>query len=153
MRSKAVVVLLATCICAGCTGLEPAVIGAAASATKAGAVVFSKGRISAAAIVDYERVQDAIGRASVDLSLELVYEREDEVWSKYIMRDDLKKRITVRIRRRSATMTQVDIDVGRFGNEAIGRLFLLRLAAQMPNSGLDEIMGDTDSSVVTDPDD
>lgn len=137
MRSLATVCLLA--FLTGCTGLEPAVLGAAASATSAGAAVFSKGRISAAAIANYERVQRGVGSAATDLSLELIYEREGPIWSKYTLEDDLGKRLTIRVRRRTDTMTQVDIDVGRFGNEAIGRLFLLRLAVHVPNSGLQDL--------------
>ena len=140
MRAVATFMLLPAFL-TGCTGLEPAVIGAAASATSAGAVVFSQGRISAAAIADYDRVREGVLRSADDLSLSPVYEREGPIWSKYTLEDDLGKDITIRVRRRTSTMTQVDIDVGRFGNEAIGRLFLLRMTENVPQSGLRNLLG------------
>ena len=133
---------------AGCTGLEPAVIGAAAGATEAGVAVYSKGRISAAAIEDYDDVRLAVRQAAEDLSLEMYFEREDEVWSRYSMRDERRKSFTVYVRRRTATMTQLDIDVGRFGNEAIGRLLLLRIGVALPDGSLDNMYGSEGSPAI-----
>jgi hypothetical protein len=47
-------------------------------------------------------------------------------------------------------MTQLDIDVGRFGNAAIGRLLLMRVGAQIPQSGLDKLVGDSGTGIMTD---
>lgn len=150
MRASFTLILLPALL-TGCTGLEPAVIGAAASATSAGAVVYGKGRISAVAIADYDRVRQGVILSAEDLSLTSVYEREGPIWSKYTLRDDRGKQITIRVRHRTATMTQVDIDVGRFGNEAIGRLFLLRMSENVPESGFDDL-ADEESNFAVDPD-
>lgn len=146
------ILLFLTATLTACTGLEPAVIGAAASATSAGAVVFSRGRISAAAIADYDRVREGVLTSAEDLSLSLIFQREGPIWSKYTLEDDLGKRITIRTRRRSDTMTQLDIDVGRFGNEAIGRLFLLRMTVNVPQSGLQDLTESEAPPFAIDPD-
>jgi hypothetical protein len=134
----------------GCTGLEPAVIGAAVSGTQAGAAVYSKGRISAAAIAHYPDVQKAVRAAAAELSFDLTYERENEIWSRYTLKDDRNKAFSVYVRVRTETMTQLDIDVGRFGNAAIGRLLLMRVGAQIPQSGLDKLVGDSGTGIMTD---
>ncbi|MEM1446101.1 MAG: DUF3568 family protein [Planctomycetota bacterium] len=119
--------------CAG--GLEFAAIGAAASATQAGAAVVKGGKINAAVLVPADSVEWAVRKSIEDMGLDLRSVNERRAYrTEFILKDDRGAKIKVRIRERSETLTRIQIDVGWFGDAPTARLFAGRIEYHLRNN-------------------
>ena len=86
-------------------------------------------------IVRYEDVVEATLRAAKTLSLEEKSKsiNEDRTELSYI--DDKEQAINIRIERRTATTTLIQVDVGFFGSRGMSRLMLLQILDEIEEAG------------------
>lgn len=132
-------------VVAGCTGLEPAVIGAGASAAQSGATFFSRGKFRSFELVRFNDAVVAMREAAGKLSLTTI---ESEVRrgreagarepddagepgieeagerARMVFRDDRGQSLVVVIQKRTATVTMIQIDAGTFGEAGLASLLL-----------------------------
>jgi len=146
-RSILIALTLLSAAAGGCTGLEPAVLGASATAAQSGATFFSRGKFRSFELVRFDDAVTAIRAAAEKLSLA---KREDEVTpargsaapqpenvegddsapnipgvrARLVFRDDRGQSLVVVIERRSATVTMIQIDAGTFGEAGLASLLL-----------------------------
>lgn len=130
-----------------CTGLEPAVIGASATAAQSGATFFSRGKFRSFELVRFDDAVIAIRIAAEKLSLakledEVQLQRRDAsvpaepieddaaapnipgVRARMVVQDDRRQSLVIVIERRSATVTMIQIDAGTFGEAGLASLLL-----------------------------
>lgn len=129
-----------------CTGLEPAVIGASATAAQSGATFFSRGKFRSFELVRFDDAVVAVRVAAEKLSLakledEVQLQRaasvpaepiEDDaaapnipgVRARMVVQDDRGQSLVIVIERRSATVTMIQIDAGTFGEAGLASLLL-----------------------------
>jgi len=146
-RSILIALGLLAAAAGGCTGLEPAVIGASATAAQSGATFFSRGKFRSFELVRFDDAVVAIRAAAEKLSLA---KREDEVTpargsaasqsrqadgddsapnipgvrARIVVRDDRGQSLVIVIERRTATVTVIQIDAGTFGEAGLASLLL-----------------------------
>jgi len=123
------VVLLAS---TGC-GVELAVMGAAASAASsaasAGSAVYARGKLEAAWLGHFDLVVGAAEEACGDMGFYMVSSQGDlgkGVW-KMVAVDDQGDKISVRVTRQTAKLTEFQINVGLWGKQSTARLYLKRM--------------------------
>ena len=113
----------------GC-GVELAVIGAAASAASQGAAVYSRGKLTASWMGPFDLVVAAAEIALGDLGyviLESSGTASEGAWTVVGIDEDGDK-VTVTVDRKTQQLTEFNIDVTWFGQEATARLILKRMA-------------------------
>ena len=117
-----------------CTGLEPAVIGAAATGAQTAVGVFQRGKLDAADARPLPEVVQATDRALRELELRVVRREHDEQGLEVEARDEQNAWVVVKLQRRTGVLTRIRIDVGWFGSEPTARLVLSRIiGARGPN--------------------
>lgn len=123
----------------GCAAVPVATLtaaaGAAASATEVTSAVFRLGKLRAAEMATVPRVRAAVEAAAADLSLEISEIREsDGRRIVYVLCDSENQTIVISIRRRTETMSRLQIDVGLFGAQEIARLIYERIKVHLRRS-------------------
>jgi len=114
---------------AGC-GVELAMLGAAASAASTGSAVYKQGKLNASWMASFGLVVAAGEAAFKDMGMTIEKSKGDTekgVWTIVAVNDDGDK-ITLTVDRKSARLTEFQIDMGWFGREATARLLLKRMA-------------------------
>jgi hypothetical protein len=120
--------------CAGlcaCTGLEPAAISAGASAAQSGATFFTQGKFSSVELVGFDDAVQAVRMAGEEMSLRLDEDEAELKRVRLVYEDEQGQSIVVVVERRSATVTQIQADVGTFGENGLASLFMRQMAAQL----------------------
>lgn len=134
MKFSKSVVVIATVMCFGlssCTGLEPAAISAGASAAQSGATFFTQGKFSSVELAGFEDAMKAVGKAAEEMSLLLDEEELEPKRARLVYEDEQGQSMVVVVERRSATVTQIQADVGTFGENGLASLFMRQMAAQL----------------------
>lgn len=121
-------IVLAPAFAVGCTGLEPAMIGAAASAGESGYAFWARGTLSIAVMTGDEPTVNAAVAACQDLSLEVttIMQTGTERWT-VICEDERERVFRIRIDERTETLSEVEIDIGLLGPRQVGELLGARL--------------------------
>ncbi|WP_221435370.1 DUF3568 family protein [Algisphaera agarilytica] len=113
----------------GC-GVELAVIGAAASAASQGAAVYKRGKLTGSWMGPFDLVVAAGEIAMGDLGFVITDSNgdvEEGKW-KIVAVDEDGEKVTIKIDRKTHRLTEFQIDVTWFGQEATARLILKRMA-------------------------
>lgn len=124
-RSFAEALLLAAPLTlAGCTGLEPAIIGAAISGAQTGVTLLSGAETWSFEIADFDEVVAAVKQTEQDLALRKLneIEEEDRYWVYY--RFARSARLIIEVRRQTDTITSIEADVGNKDQQGMASLFL-----------------------------
>jgi len=124
-RSFAEAILLALPLAfTGCTGLEPAVVGAAISGAQTGVTLLSGAEVWSFEIADFDEVVAAVKQTEVDLALRKLNEIEepDRYWVYYRFAESA--RLIVEVRRQTDTITSIEADVGSKDQHGMASLFL-----------------------------
>lgn len=145
-RKRACAVLLAasTVLIPGCAGVELAVIGAAASAASTGAVVFKRGKLVASWMGPFDLVVAAGEVALGDLGFVILESSGDASkghW-KIVGADEEGDKVTITVDRQTSRLTEFQIDVTWFGQEATARLILKRMAYAIDLGAMQDGSGD-----------
>lgn len=139
------------CLClllnftAGC-GVELAMLGAATSAASSGSAVYKRGKLNASWMASFDQVVAAGEGAFDDLGMTVTKSKGDEAkgdWAIIAVNED-KNKVKLKIDRKTATLTEFQLDVGMFGKEPTARLILKRMAVALQlgstEVGTDEAM-------------
>jgi hypothetical protein len=122
--------------CAGslgaCTGLEPALIGAAVGAADTSVTLINRGSVRFAKMVEFDEMIAAVELAISDLALTVVEQENGETEARYILADDRDSRMTLRLYRRTERLTYGRIFVGSFGTNIGAQLVIARIDANLP---------------------
>jgi hypothetical protein len=111
----------------GCTGIEPAVIGAAATAAQTGTSVLSMGKLNAVYIADRETVTDAVRKALQDAGLNITRDEFDPPYThRFTAEDDRGAAVLIRVEHRTDHLTRYRFDVGLLGSDATAKLLFQR---------------------------
>lgn len=113
----------------GC-GVELAVIGAAASAASQGAAVYKRGKLTGSWMGPFDLVVAAGEIAMGDLGFVITDSNgdvEEGKW-KIVAVDEDGEKVTITVDRKTHRLTEFQIDVTWFGQEATARLILKRMA-------------------------
>ncbi len=110
-----------------CTGVEPALIGAAVNGAQTGVSLFSGAEIWAYEIADFERVLDAVEETERELGLRQLNEvrEDDRYWVYYRFAKHAK--LVVEVRRQTPTVTSIEVDVADRDQQGMASLFLKRV--------------------------
>jgi hypothetical protein len=133
----ALLVLLALFTSGGCAAIPLATLGTlggiTASAVTTGRDVYKQGKLDTAEMATYDEIVHATLAAADDLDLT---KREVNLWddghADVTCVDEHGAAVTIKLQRRTRTMSWIRIDVGAFGSEVAARLFLSRLRAHLP---------------------
>ena len=116
--------LLLACGMAGLvSGCAVLLIGGGA-AVGAGTVAYIRGELKATEEVSLNRVWSAALTAVKDLGFAEKEKSKDALSARLVARGADDKNITIRLKRKTDTITEIRIRVGTFGNESISRLIL-----------------------------
>lgn len=139
------------CLCllvnftAGC-GVELAMLGAASSAVSSGSAVYKRGKLNASWMASFDQVVAAGEGAFNDLGMRVTKSKGDEAkgnWMIVAVNDD-KNKVTLKVDRKTAALTEFQLNVGWFGKEPTARLILKRMAVALQvgatEVGTDEAM-------------
>ncbi len=111
----------------GCTGLEPAMIGAAASAAATGTSVLAMGKLNAVYLADMDRVTNAIRQSLQDTGHTITRDEPDPPYRHRITAEDLRgEAVLIRVEQRTKQLTRYRFDVGLFGSNATAKLLFQR---------------------------
>lgn len=130
----------------GCTGLEPAVIGAGVGAANFGVAFVEKGKLYSTERTDGRTLLAATLATCEELDLvikEKQYHNDRRKWL-VLARDDRNDGLAIRIDERTDNMTRLVVDMGLFGDEPTARLIYSRIShhleagAPLPEGELDE---------------
>ncbi len=110
-----------------CTGVEPALIGAAVNGAQTGVSLFSGAEIWAYEIAEFDRVLNAIEETERELGLRQLNEvvEEDRYWVYF--RFARTARLIVEVRRQTPTVTSIEVDVADRDQQGMASLFLKRV--------------------------
>ena len=137
MRLETLIVLLIVLVCsAGC--ISPLPLTTVGTSGSSAAVSFENeggGQGESFWLARYDDVVAATLRASEVLSLELQEKTIEEDQTIFRFYDGKKERITLRIERRTDTMTSIHFNVGWFGSVSFGRLFARQIVFELHKSG------------------
>lgn len=127
--ARVAVVVLGCCVgLGGCTGVEPAIIGAAFTGAQAGVTVSRLGKLQVAERATGLQVVEATLASAAELGL-TVRKRELEDHNRWeiLLVDNRKAIIEVDIDQRSPRLTWFQVDVGVLGNKPMAQLVLKRV--------------------------
>lgn len=130
-RARAAVLAGAVSVMCGCTGVEPAIVGAGASAAETGVTIVTKGKLVRFEPARYEDVLAALRTAAATLKFTF---REDELEprrARLIYKDDRTGSIVAVVEWRTEHITMVQADVGTFGYAGLGGLLLSETNAEL----------------------
>jgi hypothetical protein len=110
-----------------CTGVEPALIGAAVSGAQTGVTLLSGAEVWTYEIADFDSVVNAIGHAETELGLRQLNEmvEEDRYWVYF--RFARTARLIVEVRRQTPTVTSIEVEVADKDQQGMASLFLKRV--------------------------
>lgn len=133
---------------AGCTGLEPAAIGAGATAAESGVTFFSKGKARSFEPAVYSDVLAAVRAAGAALAFEVRSdERADgrgrvvppgdaaERRARLVFADEKGETIVIVVERRTERITMLQSDVGVLGLTGLATTLTARVQAELRASG------------------
>ena len=122
----------------GCTGLEPAMLGAAASGVQAGSSVSSAGKVNAAWIAQFEQVILAGEAMFDDLGFDIVSSSGSEDEGKWLIVgiDEDRDKFKFKVWRETDKLCRYQINVGWFGSRPVARLMVKRVAVNLYDQGL-----------------
>jgi hypothetical protein len=103
----------------------------AAGAAGAGAVAWVRGELDASLSHPLDAVDQAANRAGEQLKFAKISESADALSRIITLRTAEDKRIEIRLTRTTDTVTRVRIRVGTFGDEAVSRLLLDKIQANL----------------------
>ena len=124
-----VMVLLAGVLMFG-GGCAVLLIGGAAAAG-AGTVAYINGELKDTEGVAYDTVYNATLAAMNDLQYAVVSKEKDAVNAKITVRTSGDKKIEIKLVKQSATVTEIHIRVGTFGDEALSRQILDKIKTHL----------------------
>lgn len=127
--------LLALAALPGCTGLEPAMIGAAVSGAQTGVTLLSGGEMRSFELARFDDVVAGVERAAASLALEERKAIRDEgrVWLDYRYNGHSMK---VEILRRTERVTSVFVTVRKKTHRGMAALFLRDLFHELREAGV-----------------
>lgn len=108
----------------GCAAL---VIGGAAGA---GTVAYVGGELKAVEEVTMNRAWEAANRAMGDLEFVVTSKEKDAFYGELIARGAGDKKIKVKVKKQSDTVTEIKIRIGVFGDESLSRQILDKIKAR-----------------------
>ena len=123
-------VLLAAVLVSG-GGCALFVIGGAAAAG-AGTVAYINGELKDTEGVAYDTAYNATLAAMNDLQYAVVSKQKDAINAKIIARTGADKKVEIDLVKQSATVTEIHVRVGTFGDEGLSRQILDKIKARLP---------------------
>lgn len=114
-----------------CTGLEPAIIGAGATAAETGVTVFTKGKAVRFEPARYEDVLTALRAAAKRLALNFQEDELEERRARLVYTDDRTGNIVAVVEARTEHVTMVQADVGTFGYSGLANLLVSETNAEL----------------------
>lgn len=120
-------VLGASLALCSCTGVEPALIGAAVNGAQTGVSLFSGAEVWIYEIAEFEPVVEAVEQTEKELALRKLNEvrEDDRYWVYYRFAKHAK--LVVEVRRQTPTVTSVEVDVADRDQQGMASLFLKRV--------------------------
>lgn len=106
-------------------------LAVAAGAAGAGTVAYIRGQLEASVSHNIDAVDRAANRAAEQLRFAKINESADALTRVITLRTAEDKKIEVKISRSTDTLTQIRIRVGVFGDEALSRLLLEKIQANL----------------------
>jgi hypothetical protein len=102
-----------------------------AAAAGAGTVAYVNGELKDTEGVAYDKVYGATLTAMNDLQYAVVGKEKDAVNAKITARTGSDKKVEVKLAKQSATVTEIRIRVGTFGDESLSRQILDKIKAHL----------------------
>lgn len=129
MKLRALCVILCPFVAlplSSCTGLEPAIVGAALSGAKSGVTLFQGAEVWDFREAEYESVCDAIDRAAERLEVVRLNERRDDDKGRYwvYLRYLGDEKLEVEVTRVTEAVTSVEIDTRSKNQQGMATLFV-----------------------------
>ena len=136
--SLTALIMAAGATLSGCTGLEPALLGAAASGVQAGSSVSSAGKVNAAWIAQFEQVVRAGELMFNDLGFDIISSSGDVELGKWqiVGIDEDEDKFKYKVWRETDKLCRYQINVGWFGSRPVARLMVKRVAVNLYDQGL-----------------
>jgi len=108
----------------GCTGLEPALVGAAVSGAQTGVTLLSGAEVWSFEIADYDTVVAAVKQTEQDLGLRKLNEVEEtgRYWVYY--RFARTSKLVIEVRRQTEVITSIEAEVGNKDQHGMASLFM-----------------------------
>ena len=123
MKNKWLMVVLLAGVLAFNGGCALFLVGGAV-AVGAGTVVYVDGELKETEGVTYDKAYDATLAAMSDMQYAVVDKSKDGVKAKILARTPADKKIQITLNKQSATVTEIRIRVGTFGDESLSRQIL-----------------------------
>ena len=125
----------------GCTGLEPAAIGAAVSGAQTGVTLLADAELWSYELAPFDDVVEAVHYAADKLSLRKLNEdanETDRYWVYY--RFSTWRKVTVEVVAETPTVTSIQVDVKSVDDRGMAALFLRQVFRYLRDNGayLDE---------------
>lgn len=132
IRPRLIGIVLTAGLAGGCTGVEPALVGAAIAGAGAGIGATRLGKLNIAFKANGPRVVEAVTKAADELGIMLV-ELDNRGKGRWIieLRDDRKNTIVVTIDQRGREVTHTQVHVGWFGSNAMSQLIAKRISTHL----------------------
>jgi len=111
-------------------GCVAALIGGGAVAG-AGMVAYAKGELRSTETVSLDQAWSATQAAMADLDFTIISRRLNAISATLVARGAGGRRVTVGVQRQVGDLTQIYVRVGVFGDEALSRLILEKINAQL----------------------
>jgi hypothetical protein len=118
---------LAVLLPGGCTGLEPALVGAAISGAQSGVTLLSGAEVWSFEVADYDAVIRAVKQTEEELALRKLNEvvEPGRYWVYY--RFARTSKLVVEVRRQTETITSIEAEVGNKDQHGMASLFMKRV--------------------------
>lgn len=123
MNTLAVAALLLLLSLSGCTGLEPAAVGAGVSAAQSGGAFLSRGKAGSYELATFEESLEAARRAGDTCGFQLDRERPTPHGLVLVYYDDRAQRISVTVERRTESVTLIRANTGPLGPTGLASLY------------------------------
>lgn len=119
-----------------CTGVEPAALSASASVAESGVTFLGRGKAQTFQMASLAGAADAVRLAATDMRLTTTRDRHDDNGRVYLsFKDERDASVSIMVKRRTETVTQLKTDVGFFGNGDLAALLLLRTIEHLREAG------------------
>jgi hypothetical protein len=123
-----------------CTGVEPAVLGAGATAAESGVTFFEKGKVTTFEPVPYREAVEAARFVAQSLQLQIAVDEpgvDDELnrRHRFSLRDERGVSIVLIVDRRTAAITRLHADVGTFGPTSLAGLVVNKTLERLKQTG------------------
>jgi hypothetical protein len=122
----------------GCTGVEPALLGAAISGAQSGVTLLSGAEVWAYEIADFETVVKAIRETEVELGLRKLNEVSEpgRYWVYY--RFGRASKLVIEVKSQTEQVTSIEAEVAEKDQQGMASLFLKRVFQRVEKSGLSQ---------------